>query len=60
MAEIAKQPETGRGNLDMHLDHIADSGVTLVTAQHANIPRDLCARVVRDIQTGTNLQHKIF
>ena len=48
-----------RGDLDVDLDDVADAGITLVAARHADVPNNLGTGVIRHIQTGTNLQHKI-
>ena len=48
-----------RGDLDVNLDDITNAGITLVFTQHADVPNNLGTGVIRHIQTGTNLQHKI-
>ena len=46
---------SGAASLMCDLDDVADAGVTLVAAEHADGPGDLGAGVVRHIQMGTNL-----
>src|SRR6202042_3114316 len=49
----------GGGVLDVDLDDVADAGVTLIAAGDTDVPGNLGPGVIRHIQTGSNLQHKV-